>query len=1485
MLGKDVINRWKYPFRNELDVTSGFSKNIEELARHAEILEGDPERLVRQINFAKSKYESWKTKPGELSNMFLSPASDVAAIVGQALQKAGFPAEAFWVANTFTEMTKILVARNREKYRSVFEDLLTTACYSISDSWLCDTSIQPTGTEMGEIDRLSTHLENIILLTALGTFFSFKLGKYTTDKKPDQFLGEKLINDALARHFDRRLRSLLEDDRPRVEEYTRINLPMVFQLNLAEEWALEKRSNWKKLLTEAGYDQTIRLLEDLGDLVNPNEVGQISKERREEITRAALNNDFERVNELFSESAKELRNFLYKEAQNRLEYREPRHCALSGWDQRKGFDQALQLARSEDPDNVVKALRIMQEVWTVDIHNLDLRDWVAYLQAKSGNRPAAEKMLEENQKRRSPKRNFSTDWNLAVLAYDRKDETQAYNLLTPLLEAGNREDDLVVVVLALSLKLKDLERFLAIIPQTINLRFHPLAISIALETNNIDEAEDLLAQLMNQWQGKWQLPPVTEVFNKPQELEKVVNRGIAESQEEQVVAWLEARINHNRGWVFNYLELARVLERELHDIDRAFDVLRRRLDQVRRQRQRQQKHIDDACRDLLELCKRSRREDLGKQAYKLVEFVTTTQGLLSSFAAFRPDPVKNEQIEKTAPLENKDFPAADGPKPFTPISDPGLSERLAWVIARLTGIRNMVSYTQEAQTISDFGQILTGLSPQETSAAVELINLSSSVIGTFEKSDPKDLDSRRVLYERASEYERRLFQLLTNGALSQHIADIITPYVQALKRVVGDLSRQAGISPSVEAVIENPFISVESDNSSLILRVTNQSQRPVSDVQLELLVDTPSVMVNGSRERRLEKLDVQQSHLFSFPIEFRRDDSEAIDELGFGLSLRASAEGFPNMDLGIRKQRISIKAFVEAVGSERVPKLFLHGRSLKPSDAELFHGRNDVIDQISDSFYGGIQRERFFLDGIRRVGKTSILNFLPKYLPQNVIPVLVNLDSLSMAGRPINSASILYRFSEKISETITDRENVNLEIPAESSFDISPGAVFDKFLADVKKASPSCLPLLMIDEFQEILEAIARTGPEDLRDTIVLDQLRAQLDDGKLNALFTGSIRFSRLSEIINHRIFGSLKRLPVSFLDRVGVGNVLRSGMEKWVVVPTETIDKVMELTGGYPWLIQAYGSNLIDLVNKERRTIVTPDDVVNITNDVVLASPELFEFWWPASQLSTDEERFVELLLRNHPSERPVAFNDFMDEIHSSQRPGFLRAFGNLRACEVLDSTKNEILQFRGSVLRQWLLQHLQDGQLKIPHRRDAAKSTTGRIGVFVDHENLVHGLERISKRRGVEPPMDSGERQDWFGRAFDSIWNEIQRRFGVIEHHKVAVAFWSRPHEAILLDPYFRRNFRVAQPDAIKMESASDIMLGDEIRREREKARNEGEVLDKVIIVGADSDFAIVANSLRQDGINLQVWGGGKDVKSAYISKLGDENFVVLDDVCGL
>jgi len=246
-----------------------------------------------------------------------------------------------------------------------------------------------------------------------------------------------------------------------------------------------------------------------------------------------------------------------------------------------------------------------------------------------------------------------------------------------------------------------------------------------------------------------------------------------------------------------------------------------------------------------------------------------------------------------------------------------------------------------------------------------------------------------------------------------------------------------------------------------------------------------------------------------------------------------------------------------------------------------------------------------------------------------------------------------------------------------------------------KKTLSASLPghktLLMIDEFQDLLVNIAASGSGNDRDTLVLKQLRAHLDDGRIYAIFTGSVRFDRLSDIVDHRIIGSLKRLPVSFLSKDSVAQVLRAGLCQWVILPPETVDTVYALTGGYPWLVQKYGLELVNVLNAERRTVATPEDVDAITNERIVWDDTLFAFWWPADQLRSDEERFIERIFRNYGGEHPIPIREFFTDIRQQEQQSFRQALANLRACEVLDSTQTEVLRFSGAVLRQWLKQQL--------------------------------------------------------------------------------------------------------------------------------------------------------------------------------------------------
>jgi hypothetical protein len=551
----------------------------------------------------------------------------------------------------------------------------------------------------------------------------------------------------------------------------------------------------------------------------------------------------------------------------------------------------------------------------------------------------------------------------------------------------------------------------------------------------------------------------------------------------------------------------------------------------------------------------------------------------------------------------------------------------------------------------------------------------------------------------------------------------------------------------------------------------------------------------------------------------------------------------------------------------------------------LFQGRDDVLNKIKGSFGGGVQNERYFLDGIRRIGKTSIINFLPTFLPGNIIPVFIDFDLHSTGVRgQVDSAAVIQNFCLQIRNKCLEYANIELAVPDPDNFKKDTGKAFQDFLALFNQSLPDKTPLLMLDEFQVLLHAISCTGPGSHQDTLVLDQLRGLMDQGYLYMICTGSVRFAGLSKIVPHRIFGSLIPLPISFLSHESVDEVLKAGFEEPVKIPKETVKSIYELTGGYPWLVQAYGSALVDFLNEEHRIEAAPFDVKRITRHSILTNSQNFEFWWPVSQLGIHEERFIERLFREYPDKDTVSIKDYFSGIDAREKAAYMKAFQNLRSCEVLDSTGVNTLKFRGGVLKQWLQTQMQiDNRLRIRVYKEKKTAAQVKTGMFIDHENLVKTLESISRARGITVP-DGQDKVEWLAGILKRLLEEAKRRTGDV-NYKITVAFWSYPGEAQLLSAYFMNGFSPQQPENVKMKNAVDFKLADEVRRVQQQASMENSILGKVIIVSGDGDYVHMVRTLVNEGVDVQIWGGSRAINQNYTKIIGEKNIAAIEDVCGL
>jgi hypothetical protein len=417
------------------------------------------------------------------------------------------------------------------------------------------------------------------------------------------------------------------------------------------------------------------------------------------------------------------------------------------------------------------------------------------------------------------------------------------------------------------------------------------------------------------------------------------------------VAWLQAKIKRNAFFVPNHVQLANVLEKEKDDYEGAFRAYTNRINATK-----DSNRLEDAWHDLFDFCKRtkSNRErhelgiELGRKAYAAAEKRMNAEGVpsvkemltkvVNSFSEFAPaGPMSAPAIQGSSePLKPGPFEVAG-----RVTTGPQLPEEYSWVQAQLSGVRTLTQYLREGKAVEEFIRILPQINPHESQVVVERIRQLSEIFEGFSRTESHDRDGRRLLYNRANGLAQELQGLIARGAMSQQFANLIKPYANMIDQVVGDLSKQASILPAVQATIENPFVSLDTDSFLLIVRITNDSDRPVTEVSANLILQTPLFSYGGVSERRIDRLAPRASELIGFPIRtqnVRTQEAKATTRASFAVSLRASAEGFENIDLGMKSQEVPLVSNLQAaIGIEQIPKLFQPGRPLRHDSRELFH--------------------------------------------------------------------------------------------------------------------------------------------------------------------------------------------------------------------------------------------------------------------------------------------------------------------------------------------------------------------------------------------------------------------------------------------------------------------------------------------------------------------------------------------------------------------
>jgi hypothetical protein len=247
------------------------------------------------------------------------------------------------------------------------------------------------------------------------------------------------------------------------------------------------------------------------------------------------------------------------------------------------------------------------------------------------------------------------------------------------------------------------------------------------------------------------------------------------------------------------------------------------------------------------------------------------------------------------------------------------------------------------------------------------------------------------------------------------------------------------------------------------------------------------------------------------------------------------------------------------------------------------------------------------------MGKTSILNQLPRLVGVDIVPVIIDCQNPAIVE---SEATLLRYFTGKVCDSLS-RRRVEISLLAKTDSG-EPFAVFDSWLRNTDVALPDGMRILLcLDEYERLQQTL-----DDGWGGKVLDELRHILQHHpRFILMFSGAHSFHELGPSWTDR-FISARSVRVSFLQRDEVILLLTQPIPGFdLTYAAGALDALIDATCGQPFLTQAVACELVDFVNEHHRTQATCEDVEEAIARAIENATVYFNDVWSSAQQEGQE------------------------------------------------------------------------------------------------------------------------------------------------------------------------------------------------------------------------------------------------------------------------
>jgi hypothetical protein len=317
------------------------------------------------------------------------------------------------------------------------------------------------------------------------------------------------------------------------------------------------------------------------------------------------------------------------------------------------------------------------------------------------------------------------------------------------------------------------------------------------------------------------------------------------------------------------------------------------------------------------------------------------------------------------------------------------------------------------------------------------------------------------------------------------------------------------------------------------------------------------------------------------------------------------------------------------------------------------------------------------------MGKTSILRRLPRFLGDEYMPVLIDLQGLLSSGEAAFFSEIAATIYDELVDT-----GFEIDEPSWEALAGDPGGYFRRhFLGNVCRKLGLRRLLLLFDEL-EVLEQRINAG--DLSRQILPYFRSLMQHEQQISFIFAGTHRLDELTSDYWAVLFNLAVYLDVGHLGQAEVERLFTEPTAGFFEFDPLALDKAYQLTGGHPHFSQLVARELVELRNYHLLDYITVQDMNKVANTVVEKGKLHISYLWDEAKRS---ERLLLLALCDLLTREGVAtiaaIYKYLGERHID--PGDLHAAtARLIRKEILAETGG-LLSFRIELLRRWLDRHL--------------------------------------------------------------------------------------------------------------------------------------------------------------------------------------------------